>query len=200
MVPVLNKGKEKILRLFYENRTAEFHLREIARRTRFNENSAYRFLKQLEKDHILSSKIEGNLKKFSINKSLLIYAVFAILDVERLDKLPSIRKKAILLFLDHLKQKPVIAFLFGSTAKNSFSEESDIDILLIVNRRIETKETEEFVDAQTGIKVNSFQIDYRSFLQELKLKQDNVIQAAIQTGYPITNHTEYYRCLYDEAL
>jgi len=38
------------------------------------------------------------------------------------------------------------------------------------------------------------------FKKELKLKQDHVIQAAINTGYPLTNHLEYYRMLYDERI
>ena len=45
-----NSGHSKILQLFYDNKKAGIHLRDIARKTKLNENSATRFLKQLE-DH-----------------------------------------------------------------------------------------------------------------------------------------------------
>ena len=48
MKTILKEGYEKILRLFYSQKDARIHLREIARRTKLNENSVFRFLKQLE--------------------------------------------------------------------------------------------------------------------------------------------------------
>ena len=46
METILKKGMQKILYLFYENRNAAIHLREIVRKTGLNENSASRFLKK----------------------------------------------------------------------------------------------------------------------------------------------------------
>lgn len=191
------KGKEKILKLFYENQQASFHLREIARRTKLNENSVYRFLQQLENEKILVSSREANLKKYSVQKSLPTYATLALLDVNRFNSLPEIRKKAIHLFLDSLPEKPVIMLLFGSTAKNTYTEESDIDLLLIINKRVDTAKTKSLVDAQTSMRISDFQIELSAFKEEVKRKEDKVIQSALETGYPITNHIEYYRTLYE---
>ena len=44
-------------------------MRDIARKTELNENSATRFLKQLEEEGALVSKREGNLKKYYLNSS-----------------------------------------------------------------------------------------------------------------------------------
>ncbi len=193
------KGKEKILKLFYENQRANFHLREIARRTQLNENSVYRFLQQLESEKVLVPVKEANLKKYSLQKSLSAYATLSVLDIQRFTSLPEIRKKAIHLFLDSLPEKPIITLLFGSTAKNTYTKESDIDLLLIVNKRIDTIQAKNLVDAQTAMQISDFQIEIPTFKEEIKRKEDKVIQAALTTGYPITNHIEYYRTLYDET-
>ena len=192
METLLKPGYEKILKLFYDNKKDRFHLRDIARRTKLNENSATRFLKKLENERLLRSEKDGNLKKYNILKNKKLFLLFSFFDVEKFENLPFLRKNAINCFFDKLKEKPIIVIVFGSTAKQLHQKSSDIDLFLIVNKRIETKEAEDYVDAQTGIKISSFQIRYLDFLTELKMKKDNVLQSAINTGYPLLNHIKYY--------
>ena len=192
MVTMINTGHSKILRLFYEDKKSSFHLREIARKTKLYPNSVTRFLNQLEKEDILTSQKDGNLKNYKIKKSEKLSNIFASFDIERLNKLPLARRRAINYFLDKLKEKPIIALLFGSTAKETFRKDSDIDLLLIVNRKIDVDTAKDYVDAQLGIKVNCFQITYEEFKKEIKLKEDKVIQSALNTGYPIFNQMLFY--------
>ena len=65
---MIQTGHSKILRLFYENKRANLHLRDIARKTKLYPNSTTRFLNQLEKEGILTSQKDGNLKKYRIKK------------------------------------------------------------------------------------------------------------------------------------
>ena len=51
MITIIKPGFKKIIKLFYENNKAEFHLREIARETKLHEPSTFRFLKQLEENN-----------------------------------------------------------------------------------------------------------------------------------------------------
>lgn len=192
MVTIIKTGHSKILRLFYENKKADLHLREIARKTKLYPNSITRFLNQLEKEGLLISKKDGNLKKYKIKKSEKLNNIFASFDIERLNKLPSIRKRAIDYFLDKLQEKPIIVLLFGSTAKETFRKDSDIDLLLIVNKKINVEKAKHEADALTGIRISVFQISYKDFLKELKLKEDHVIQSALNTGYPIYNQMLFY--------
>ena len=193
MKTILKEGYQKIIALFYRNKSAQIHLREIARKTKLNENSAFRFLKELEDSQFLISRKDANLKKYELRKNDTVYSILAYLDTIKFNNLPNLRKNAIIYFLQHLQEKPIMAFLFGSTAKETYSERSDIDLMLIVNKKINTKEAESYADAQTAIRISCFQIIMEEFKEELKLKQDHVIQAAIDTGYPLTNHIEYYK-------
>lgn len=200
MKNLLNSGHSKILQLFYDNKKTGIHLRDIARKTKLNENSATRFLKQLEEEGVLISKKDGNLKKYYINLKKLdkIGYIFTSFDLERFNKLPSLRKRAIECYLNDLEEKPIIAFLFGSTAKGTFRNDSDIDLLLIVNKKIDDEKAKKYADSQTGLRIQSFQIDYKSFLKELKLKEDRVIQSALNTGYPILNQMSFYGVVLNE--
>jgi len=192
MKTILKTGYEKIMKLFYVNKQAKIHLRDIARKTKLNENSATRFLKQLEKQKVLKSKKDGNLKKYSITKNKVTFFIFIFFDIQKFEKLPSLRKNAINYFLNKLEEKPLMIVLFGSTSKETFTKKSDIDLLLIVNKKINTNKAENYVDSQTGMKINCFQITHNNFVKELKLKEDKVIQSALESGYPIINHLNYY--------
>lgn len=193
METMIRQGYEKIMKLFYSEKSARIHLREIARRTKLNENSVSIFLNQLEKKKILKSEKEGNLKKYFIERTQPTFSLFSFFDVAKFEKLPYVRKKAIDYFMNNLEIKPIMAVLFGSTAKGTFSKNSDIDLLLIFNQKIKTSGAEDYSESQTGIKINILQIVYSDFVKELKIKKDKVIQSAIETGYPIFNSITYYQ-------
>jgi predicted nucleotidyltransferase len=193
MTTLFNQGIWKIIELFYKNRNISLHLRDISRKAGLNENSASRFLAKLEAGRILHSRKEANLKKYSLNKNNLSFAILSIFDVERFNKLPSIRKNAINYFLNLVEEKPIIVLLFGSTAKENYREDSDIDLLLIVNKKIDVEKAKHYAEAQTGINVNSLQMNYKSFLNELKIKEDKVVQSAVESGYPIFNQITFYQ-------
>ena len=200
MITILKSGYWKIMQLFYKDKTARLHLREIARQTKLHEPSVSRFLSSLEKDQILKSEKDGNLKKYSIKKGLRAYFIFEAFDLERFEKLPSIRRNAIKTYLDNLPEKPVFAVLFGSTAKGTYKEDSDIDILIITNKKISAEKAEKETDALTAMKISTFQTTYEDFLTELKMKEDKAVQSAINSGYPLINHIQYYEVLYNERI
>lgn len=198
MITILKTGYGKIMSLFYKNKRVKLHLREICRQAKLHEPSATRFLNSLEKSGILRSEKDGNLKKYSLVKSNKSYLVLEFFDIEKFEKIPLLRKNAIKAYLDKLSEKPIFAVVFGSTAKGTFNDGSDIDILLISNRKADAKEAEKEADALTAVKVSTFQMAYEDFLTEIKMKKDPVVQSALQSGYPLINHIQFYEVLYNE--
>lgn len=200
MLNTLSKGCKEILRVFYTNKSKQIHLRDIAKRTKLNENSAYRFLNKLEHENILKSEKKGNMKFFSLRQTKQVYSILTFFDIEHYEQLPHIRKTAITCYFSALPKQPIFAILFGSTAKNNFKNDSDIDILLITNEKINTKKAEYEADTQSAIKVSTFQVTYNDFITELKLREDKVVQSAVETGYPLLNHIKYYGVLQNATI
>lgn len=196
----LTKITEEIVSLFHQNGNVPIHLREISRKLNLEGQSITRYLNKLEKEKILVVEREGNLKKYFLKNKDEVYSILSHLDIKKYLKLPVIRKQAIEYFLNSLDEKPIIALLFGSTAKETFTNQSDIDILLIVNTKINTIKAKKYVDSQTAQIINDFQISFNDFQKQLKLKEDPVIESAVKTGYPLTNHITYYRCLKNENI
>ena len=200
MTTLLKPGIRKILYIFYRNKNKKIHLRQLSRETKMYGQSITRYLRELEKNNILQSEREANLKQYKLRNNKIVYSILTLFDIERFEKLHDIRKNAIDNYIKKLEQIPISIILFGSTAKETYAENADIDLLLITNNKINAKEAEKEADAINAVKISTFQITYKDFIRELKLKEDNVIQSAISTGYPILNHIYYYGVLQNERI
>lgn len=191
---LFGKGREKILECFYKKRNKELYFSEILRETGLTPNTTLKHLTNLKKmDLITSNKKIGNTF-YSINpKNPEVYAVFSYFDYKRLNDISYERKSAIKDFLKKSRIKPLIVVLFGSTAKKSYQKKSDIDLLLIYNKK-EKKEKKllEDIEAVTGTKLQIFTIDFNYLRNQIKTGEDAVISHAIKTGFPIKGNCTFY--------
>jgi len=177
-----NHSLAKILELFHSRKS--FHVREVARQTGLNQNSVVHFLKILEKESILESRKDANLKKYVIRCNKKACAILTILDTEKLERLCSSKKAAIDMYMNSLP--PVIfAVMFQENSK------SDMIVLLVTYEKIDTKKA----IISKSDKIRTIQISYDDFVKELKWKENAVIQMAIDEGLPILNHIKYYETI-----
>lgn len=193
---MLNKSTKRILELLYR-RKEQMHLREIAKELGMNENSAYKNINLLTEENILKSEKKGNMRLLSMQKSKKAYWISSFFDIKRYEALPNIRKIAVEYFLENLPEQPIFVVMFGSTARNTFRDESDIDIVLVTNQEIDVKGARDKAEAQSSISINSFQITYMEFRKELKMRNDPVIQSALKHGFPLLNHIRFYEVIDD---
>ncbi len=200
IVPKMNnilfgKGKEKILECFYKNRQKELYFSEILRETKLTQNTTLKHLKNLQNNNlIISTKKIGNTFYRINSKNSQIYSIFSYFDYKRFNELPSERKRAINEFLDKIKVKPLIALIFGSTAKGTFGKGSDIDLLLIFNKKeANDSKLKQDIEATTGVKIQTFIIDFDYFKEQILKEEDKVITHAIKTGFVMSGHDKFYK-------
>jgi len=101
-------------------------------------------------------------------------------------KLPFERRKAVEELIN--ETKPILAILFGSTAKGNFKKQSDLDILIVYNERIKEidKKVKE-ISSRYGLKINPVIIKF----SELDTR-DETIKHILITGYPVTGYNYFY--------
>ncbi|MCX6741822.1 MAG: nucleotidyltransferase domain-containing protein [Candidatus Pacearchaeota archaeon] len=191
---LFGKGREKILECFYRNKTKEIYFNEILRETKLTPNTTLKHLRVLEENGIIASnkKFSNTFYRLS-KKNPQTFSLLSYFDCKRLNELPPIRKRAILDFLEKIQVKPLIAVVFGSTAKGSFTKESDIDLLLIYNKK--EKKSEELakeIEATTATKIQTFIIDFDYFNEEILKQKDAVVTHAIKTGFVLTGSYLFY--------
>lgn len=123
------------LKLFFEEPTREFHLRELARILKKNPVTVKKHLQDFIKQEVLNCKKEKHLEIYTANQESTQYKEykrtynrFKIIDSKILD------------FLDEKFSFPTI-ILFGSYEKGEDNNNSDIDIFILseVKEEVDTE-------------------------------------------------------------
>ena len=120
-----SRVRVEILSAFLMNPEKERYVREVARITGEDYKNVSRELRNLEEIGLLSSRNEGNLKFFGINKEFVAY--------EELKSIFMKTKGMVGVLKEAVSREKYIdyAFIYGSFATGTERTESDIDVMVI---------------------------------------------------------------------
>jgi len=120
-----SRARVEILSTFLMNPERERYVREVARITGEDYKNVSRELRNLEEIGLLSSRDEGNLKFFSLNKGFVIYEEFKSIFMKTKGA-AGVLKEAV------SRGRDIgYAFIYGSFAMGTERTESDIDVMVI---------------------------------------------------------------------
>ena len=133
MVDKTTDNKILIISLYKSDYLTQFHVREIAKLINKSHVTLLPHLKSLEKDKILVSKIIGKNKVYSLNLDNIITKNYIVLSelaesISFLEQIFLIKKIYSKIFKLNLNATII---LFGSYAKRTFKQDSDIDIFCL---------------------------------------------------------------------
>lgn len=117
----------KVLRYFLLNRKESRYVNELANFLQVDPGNLFRKLKELEGEGILISEVRGNQRYFKLNKKYPLLSELDHLFRAKYGIEEALKKK-----LSKLKGLQA-GYIFGSFAKNTIQQESDIDLLLVGN-------------------------------------------------------------------
>lgn len=163
-----------ILKLFIEEPSREFNLREVARILKIAPGTAGKKLKRFFKLGILKWKKERNFDLYKANMEEDIYK-----DLKIFYNIRKLRESGFIESLNKFYLKPTIV-LFGSAAFGIDNETSDFDILVISEK---TKEFNELNKFENKIK-RKIQLFAVKNISDLKNKHliNNVINGIVIQG------------------
>ena len=133
MVDKTTDKKLKIISLYKSDYLAQYYTREIAKLIKKSHVTLLPHLKALEKDKVLIAKTVGKNKSYSLNLDNMVGRDYLMLSeiteaIQFLEKTFLIKRLYAEIF--NLKCSGTI-IIFGSYAKKTFMEDSDIDILYL---------------------------------------------------------------------
>lgn len=183
---LLTSSTLKILRVFKKEK---LYFNQIAELTHMKSRSnLLTALNRLVITNVLKrTETKGNTF-YSLNyDSGITIALLQLLCTFRLYNLPFERRKA----LEEIIQStsPYILFLFGSTAKGTFSKESDLDVLFVHADKGGVQEVQRVktIGRTYGITINPVYIHVR----ELEHPNDS-LRHILETGYLVAGHFHFY--------
>lgn len=112
---------------FLSQPNARFYIRELQRKTGEDIRNIYQELQNLEAIGLLESETQGNQKYYSVNEDFFLYPELKAI-IFKTTGVQGLLKEVI-----NKIKKIEIAFIYGSYAEGSESEESDVDVFIIGN-------------------------------------------------------------------
>lgn len=159
-----NKIKIKVLRLLVRYENKEFTSRELAKLANTSHTSVLRLISDLESNNIITKEFYSGAHKIKINRESYVYSI-----IKELINKEQITKEELIKDIKTVMPKEVIsAVLYGSIAKEKENEKSDIDILIIANKKF--KESENNIKAKYGNNLHIMQLTLNKFRKEAKRK------------------------------
>jgi predicted nucleotidyltransferase len=157
-----SKNLVLMLKLLFWNSTTQFHSNDIARRTGISPSTVSKELTDILPLGIVSKSLKGNMVLYQINKHNVIYNELrqVFLKFEFVDELIS----------KDLEEFDIkFALIFGSFAKGTEAESSDVDLLIIGNvQENQVLRSMSKVETQIGREINVIVWQENEFYQKSK--------------------------------
>lgn len=126
------KNNVKVLRHLIRHKDWQFNITEMAKDTGINKGVLSRLISELGKENIIKVNSKGKIKLFSVNKENLFIKEAIVPLFEKEDKFyyETLKK-----FVQKIKDATISIILYGSVASGKARLTSDIDVLVIVNKK-----------------------------------------------------------------
>ncbi|HLD79555.1 MAG TPA: nucleotidyltransferase domain-containing protein [Candidatus Nanoarchaeia archaeon] len=197
MVEKSTNNLVSIINLFRSNYLAQFHVRGMAKLTTKSHVTLLPHLKALEKDKVLVHKTIGTNKVYSLNFENIITKNYLTLSetvettafLEQVFLIKKITKEIFNLNL------PGTIILFGSYAKKTFHEDSDIDLFYL--GQVTDKEIQNIknIGKTYGETINVKKSTLKNFELGLR-KKDPLIIEIIKNHILLQNHEQFVNALW----
>jgi len=163
-----------ILKIFFEEPSREYNVREVARILKIAPATASKELKKLVKEGLLKDRKERNLNLYKANLESDVYK-----DTKLYYNIRKLKERGLIEAINKFYLKPTI-LLFGSGSYGNDTETSDLDLLIISERTKEFPEIKKFEE-----KLNrKLQIFIVKDIKDLKNKHliNNILNGIILQG------------------
>jgi predicted nucleotidyltransferase len=159
---------EKVLGLFFENPSREFHLRELSRMLKLSMPTIISTTDSLAKEKLITKEKGKVITKVKANREYIEF-----IRNKRLYNLERLYYSGIVDFLSNSYNHPKNIILFGSFSKGEDIENSDIDIAISTNKKISL----ELLKYENVMKksINIHEIDINKVREEFKANLANGI-------------------------
>jgi len=195
MVKIHNK--HEVLKLLLSDSQEQYTIRAIAHKTGIDYKTTYLIVKQLTEEKTIITQKAGQATLCSVNQEEFNSDIFRAEYLRRQDLLRN--KDLNVLYKridDDIKEPFFILLLFGSYAKANARKQSDIDLLLITDRKKIKKDMRHILSL---LPLRTHLIDFSSaeFLSMLRTTDFNVGKEAVKNNIILSGIEGYYKLIHD---
>ncbi len=197
---MLSEGEKSVYKALYINKEG-LHVREICRLAKLSLPAVSKHIIKGEKEGIIFCKEIGRLKLCRLNfKSEKIVSILHEVELDRFRKLPHAAQESFNSFIDDLKEKPLIAIIFGSFASGKQTKKSDLDVLLVFQRADSrlmknTEASARKISGRTGINIQPVSLSYEEFEKNILNKENEFMKDIKKNSFALRGLDIYLKII-----
>ncbi|MBS3163714.1 nucleotidyltransferase domain-containing protein [Candidatus Woesearchaeota archaeon] len=170
-----SKNKIAIVRELSNHENWEYTISELAKETRIHRVRVSGTIKYLADMGVIKIKTKGKIKLISINKENYLVKNIIINLFEKEKNLAFEIADDIVRNMN--KERIISVILFGSAIKKDFRFNSDIDLMILYDKKINNKRIERIIEEynKKGLLISYDSLDIKEFKKFLKEKEPSIV-------------------------
>ena len=188
------KAEEKIYQAFFELKEAKLYYNQLKEYTKLSHSSLQNTLDKLTSSNILKQEKTKSNTFYIIADKKIFALKFSEIAIKQFNNLNLGVKNPLRNFLKKIPQDIYTVVLFGSASRGEEQKGSDIDLLIVTNRKINLSNNKKDAELTSKYSISIFQATTEQFLKN----EDDLIIQARKTGFPIYKEQNFYEVISDE--
>ena len=187
------KAEDKIYLAYFELKGPKLYYNQIKEHTALSHSSLQNALENLKKAGIVSEEKTKSNTFYKIKNKKLLALKFSEIAVQKFNSLNINIKVPLRNFLKNIPEGICTIILFGSSSRREEIKESDIDLLIISNKKADLTKNKKEAEVTSKHPLSLF----NATITQFKENKDDIIIQARKTGFPIYGEQNFYEVILD---
>ena len=188
------KPEDKIYKAYFESKKNTLYFNEIKELSKLSDSSLTNTLNKLVHNNILTQEKTKSNTFYKIKDKKLFTLKFSEIAIQEFNKLNIGVKNPLRNFLKNIPKEIYTIILFGSASRKEEQKGSDIDLLIIANKKADLTNNKKEAEITSKHLISIFRATIKQFIQN----KDDVIIQARKIGFPIYKEQNFYEAILDE--
>ena len=188
------KPESKIYNAYFETSKDNLYFNEIKELTKLSDSSLSNTLKKLTEDNIITKEITKSNTYYKIKNKKIFALKFSEIAINKFEQLNLGVKSPLRNFLKNISNDVYSIILFGSASKKQEQKGSDIDLLIVINKKTDLSKNKKEAEITSKYPISLFQ----ATINQLEQNKDDVVIQARKTGFPIHREQNFYEVILNE--
>lgn len=188
------KAENKIFNTFFELKKPKLYYNQIKEYSKLSHSSLQNALYKLLENKIISEEKTKSNKFYIIKNKKLFILRFSECALQKFNNLNLGVKNPLNIFLKNISQEIFSIILFGSASRKEEQKGSDIDLLIISNKKLNLENHKKEAEITSKYPISMFQCTIKQFIEN----KDPIIIQSRKTGFPIYKEQNFYEVILNE--
>lgn len=188
------KPEDKVYGAYLESKKNSLYFNEIKEASKLSDSSLTNTLNKLTKGSILTQEKTKSNTFYKIKDKKLFALKFSEIAIQKFNELNISVKTPLRNFLKNVPREIYTIVLFGSASRREEQKGSDIDLLIIANKKTDLTNNKKEAEITSKHPISIF----HATIGQLMQNKDDVIIQARKTGFPVYKEQNFYEVVLDE--